>query len=95
MIPIQLVVPYYSDAYVSFQQLGYHLKKSGWDVGWIGNPPHIPQVIEMIPIGGWGVCGARTHPNFPLFIEMIHAYYSMNVPKWRVAGGRMVKLRPA
>jgi len=21
-------------------------------------------------MGGWGVCGARTHPNFPLFIEM-------------------------
>ena len=22
-------------------------------------------------IGGWGVCGHRTHPNLPLFIEMI------------------------
>jgi hypothetical protein len=29
-----------------------------------------PNCIFSI-IGDWGVCGHRTHPNFPLFIEMI------------------------
>ena len=32
-------------------------------------------------IGGWSVCGARTHLSFPLFIERIH-----NRIRWEVKG---------